>query len=86
MTSMYQFSLSVPDGGVVHLAVPISATVWEVVWVVASIKSCSLTSGDSTWLNRVVWGHWFVAPGWTTLQAPENIPVGECDMFSHCLS
>ena len=64
-TSRYQFSLSVPDGGVVHLVVSTSATTGEVVWVAPSIKSCSSTGSDSTQLNRLVWGHWFVAPGWT---------------------
>ena len=52
MTSRYWFSLSVSDGGVVHLAVSSSA-MGEVVWVVVSIKICNLTSSDSTWLNRV---------------------------------
>ena len=64
-TSKYWFSLSMPDGGVVHLTTT-SSEMGEMVWVVASIKSCSSTGSDSTWLNRVVWGHWLVAPKWTT--------------------
>ena len=62
-TSRYQFSPSVPDGGVVHPAASSSAT-GEVVWVVFSIKSCPLTGSDSTQLNWAVWGHWFVDPRW----------------------
>ena len=82
MTSRYQFSLSVPDGGVVHLVMSSSA-MREVVWVVISIKSCPSTCSDSTWLNWVVWGHLLVDPRWI---APKpNIPVVEGDMFSHCL-
>ena len=42
-TSRYWFSLSVPGGRVVHLAMSISAMMGEVVWVVASIKSVSST-------------------------------------------
>ena len=72
MTSRYQFSLSVPDGGVVHIAMSTSAMTGEAVWVVASIKSSLLTGGDSTWLNSMVWGCWFVAPWWTTLR-PQRI-------------
>ena len=34
------------------------------VWVVVSAKSCSSTGNDSTWLNRVVWGHLLVDPRW----------------------
>ena len=63
MTSRYWFSLSVPDGGVVHLATSSSA-MWEVMWVVVSIKSCPLTGSNRTWLNRVVWGHQLVDPRW----------------------
>ena len=55
MTSRYQFSLSVPDGGVVHLVMSSSA-MGEVVLVVVSIKFCPSAGGDNTWLNRVVWG------------------------------
>ena len=63
MISRYSFSLSVPDGGVVHLVTSSSAT-GEEVGVVVSIKSCPSTGGDSTQLNRVVWGHWLVDPSW----------------------
>ena len=62
-TSKYQFSLSVPDREVEHPATSSSAT-GDVVGVVTSAKSCSSTGGDSTWLNRVVWGHLFVGPRW----------------------
>ena len=65
MTRRYWLSLSVPDGGVVHLAASSSAT-GEAVWVVVLIKSCPSTGSDSTWLNRVVWGHWLVDPRWIT--------------------
>ena len=64
-TSRYWFSLSVQDGGVVHLAASSSAT-GERVWVVVSIKSCPSTGSDSTQLNRVLWGHWLVDPRWIT--------------------
>ena len=72
MTSRYRFSLSIPDGGVVHLAMSTLATMGEAVWVVASVKSSSSTGGDSTWLNRVVKGHWLVGPGWTA-HKPQRI-------------
>ena len=62
-TSRYWFSLSVPDGGVVHPAASSSA-IREAVWVVVSIKSCPLTGSDSIQLNRVVSGHWLVDPRW----------------------
>ena len=41
MTSRYQFSLSVPNGGLPHLTVSISVAAREVVWVVASVKLVS---------------------------------------------
>ena len=65
MTSRYWFSLSVLDGGVVHL-VMYSSAMGKVVWVVVSIKSCPSTGGDSIWLNRVAWGHQLVDPRWVT--------------------
>ena len=37
-TNRYWFSPSVPDSGVVHLAVSTSATVGEAVWMVASVN------------------------------------------------
>ena len=71
MTSRYQFSLSIPNGGVVHPAVSTSATTGGAVWVVASVKPVSsppgsLLSGSNTQLKRLIWGHWFVASEWTT--------------------
>ena len=62
-TSRYRFSLSVPNREVEHPPASSSAA-GEAVWVVTSAKSCSSTGSDSTWLNRVVWGHLLVDPRW----------------------
>ena len=68
MTSRYWFSPSIPNGAVVHPAVSTLAATGGAVRVVASVKPASsllglLPSGDNTQLNRLVWEHWFVAPG-----------------------
>ena len=68
MIGRYQFSPSIPNGGVVHLSMSTMATSGGGFWVVASVKPVSSPlglspSGNNTQLNRVVWGYWFVAPG-----------------------
>ena len=70
MTSKYQFSPSIPTGGVVCLIGSASVMAEEMVRVVAFVKPVSdllglLPNGGITQLDKLVWGHWFIALGST---------------------